>query len=141
MNETVRALVDTMLPGGGGFPSAASVGCAEWLESEARFRSSVATLADLLSSDFAGLSTDDRVAQLSAIEGKHAALFDSVTAAVYSAYYTRPAVLAALEEMSGYKATPPQPGGYELPRFDPAVLDVPRSRGSLWRDPDKELGS
>jgi hypothetical protein len=108
---------------------------------QARFRPALDALIAVLPGDFAALSAEARTDALKAVEAGKADLFDAATVAIYSAYYTRPHVLAAIEAARGYKAGPPQPGGYALPAFDPEILRVPRSRARLWRDPNTEAST
>jgi hypothetical protein len=46
----------------------------------------------------------------------------------YRGYYTLPVVRRAVGV-----DRPPQPIGYELPPFDPALLAVQRQRAPFWR--------
>ena len=135
----IDAILDTMLPGGEGFPPASATGAAAWLEGQARFRPALDDLASRLPPDFATSAPGARTEMLRILEAEEPAVFDAATVAIYSAYYTRPAVLAAIEAARGYKAAPPQPGGYALAPFDAALLAVPAARAALWRDPDKEV--
>ena len=134
MKQVLDAVLDTMLPGGDGFPGGA--GSAEWLMAQARFGPALQALAAALPDGFVALSPDARTQALKAAEADIPEVFDAATIALYSAYYTRPDVLAAIEAARGYKAVPPQPGGYELPAFDPDILAVPMARDALWRDPN-----
>ena len=59
--------------------------------------------------------------------------FTSVINMAYTAYYTDPRVLHALQSRTGYQATPPQPAGYQLAEFDTALLERVRARPPLWR--------
>ncbi len=141
MSAKMTALLDTILPGGEGFPSASTASVGAWLVTQERFLPSVEKLIGQLPEGFAHAAPPIRTDMLSSLEKKEPALFDIVTVAVYSGYYTRPEVLAVIETERGYKATPPQPGGYDLPAFDPTLLSVPASRPPQWRDPEKELQS
>jgi len=138
MSATLSALLDTLLPGGEGFPAASKARTDEWLAGEARFRETVERTLALLPEGFAGFSDAGRTKTLRDIETNHRELFDAMVVAAYSAYYTRPAVLGVIAALCGYKSGPPQPGGYDLPAFDPEILAVSRSRLTLWRDPKTE---
>jgi hypothetical protein len=50
----------------------------------------------------------------------------------YRGYYTLPEVQRAV----GWEPRPPQPLGYELPHFDPSLLDAQRRRAPFWRRAD-----
>lgn len=135
MKQTLDAILDTMLPGGDGFPNGAATGASDWLLKQDRFRPALEALIAELPSSFAEDTTAARTSALQAVEARSPAAFDAATIAIYSAYYTRADVLAAIEAARGYKAGPPQPGGYDLAAFDPEILAVPRTRTALWRDP------
>ena len=138
MKREIEAILETMLPGGYGFPGGAVTGAVDWLETQDRFRPALEALIAELPSSFVEDSPEARTNSLEAAERRIPAVFDVATVAVYSAYYTRAEVLAAIEAIRGYKAGPPQPGGYDLPAFDPGILAVPRARTALWRDPTRE---
>ncbi len=66
---------------------------------------------------------------LETVEQEHPAFFVALVDHTYRGYYTMPAVHAAI----GYESRPPQPRGYRLPPFDPALLDQQRTRAPFWR--------
>ena len=134
----LTALLDALLPGGEGFPSASAIGLAVWIDGHERFAPVVQDLLDRLPDGFATMSGDKRMRTIETVESEHSSLFGSALVAAYSGYYTHPDVLAVIEARCGYKAQPPQPGGYQLPAFDEAILALPRTRAPLWRDPAKE---
>lgn len=138
MKQVLEAVADTMLPGGLGFPLATKTEAVDWLLEQPRFLPSLEALAGELPAGFKDAGSPERVDMLKTVEARAPDIFDAATVAIYSAYYTRPEVLAAIETARGYKAGPPQPGGYALPAFDPSILAVPGSRGRLWRDPEEE---
>ncbi len=140
MNARLDALLDTMLPGGDGFPSASAAGVREWLLGESRFAHALAEVLELLPERFEDQEFDVRAELLAKIEKTAPGRFNDAVLAAYSGYYTRPSVLAVIETACGYKAGPPQPGGYELPPFDESILNVPGSREPSWLDPSKETG-
>ena len=137
MKQIIEAVADVMLPGGSGFPRAAETGAVHWLMGQSRFLPSLEALASELPAGFED-GVSERTKTLKTVEMEAPDIFDAATVAIYSAYYTRPEVLAAIATARGYKAGPPQPGGYALPAFDPSILDVPSSRGRQWRDPEQE---
>jgi hypothetical protein len=136
---SATALLDTLLPGGEGFPPASGVGLDGWIAGRPRFAPALAELVAALPEDFATRAPAARTATLTALEADRPELFGAVVVAAYSGYYTNPEVLAVVEARCGYKARPPQPGGYALPAFDPAILAVPRARAPLWRDPNRDM--
>ena len=90
MSDILNAVLDAMLPGSDGFPSGAEVGAAEWLETQDRFRAALEELAEKLQPGFARLAREGRSERLAILEAEDPSLFDAVTVAIYSAYYTRP---------------------------------------------------
>lgn len=138
VDQRLQAVVTQLLPGGQGFPSAGDVDLAAWIGGQSRFAAAIEWLLENLPGDFAKMSPDAQKAALEALEAADAERFGSVVVAAYSGYYTRPEVLAVIEAERGYKARPPQPGGYELDVFDPALLAVPSGRPPSYRDPNRE---
>ena len=141
MSRMIGAIMDTLLPGGAGFPSASEAGAPERIMTEERLLVPLRALADRLPPDFAGMPSPRRADLLAALEAASPALFSDAVVASYSAYYTRPAVLAVIEAACGYKARAPQPGGYDVSPFDPDLLAIPRSRAASWRNPRTEAGA
>ncbi len=78
---------------------------------------------------FADLDPVGQTRVLEQIEQEHPAFFVALVEHTYRGYYTMPAVHAAI----GYESRPPQPRGYRLPPFDPALLDQQRARQPFWR--------
>ncbi len=138
MNERLIAMLDTLLPGGYGFPSASAAGVPEWLLGESRFAHVLTEMLELLPEGFEDQVPVIRAELLARVETAAPGRFNEAVVATYSGYYTRPAVLAVIETACGYKAGPPQPGGYELPPFDDSILEVPGSRQPNWLDPNGE---
>jgi hypothetical protein len=130
------ALLDTLLPGDHSFPGASAVGLGAWIAAEPRFAPALDAVLARLPEDFATREAEAREAILAALEAEGFAPFGTLVVGAYSGYYTHPEVLRAIEAETGYKARPPQPGGYALPAFDPEILAVPRARGPLYRDPE-----
>ena len=137
----IGAIMDTLLPGGDGFPSASEAGAADWVLTEERLVLPLRALADRVPCDFEAMTPSARAEILTAMEAEFPAAFSDAVVAAYSAYYTRPAVLAVIEAACGYKARAPQPDGYALSPFDPELLVVPRARAASWRNPRTEAGA
>lgn len=133
----LAAVLDVLLPGGEGFPPASDVGLADWIMEQPRFAGAVDWLLAALPDD----DSADLTAALRALEDSQPEPFGALIVAAYSGYYTHRDVLAVIEAKAGYKARPPQPGGYALEAFDPEMLAVPRSRPPSYRDPKKEHAS
>lgn len=77
---------------------------------------------------FARLGLDEQDDLLRRAEEEAPVFFDLLVRQTYQGYYTHPTIVAAL----GLPASP-QPAGYSLPPFDPALLDAVRARGPVWR--------
>lgn len=131
-----RAL-SCLLPGQPPFPPAGRLGLEAFILAEPRFAGAVrAVLA--ASPGLEQLADDEADAHLRQIEMAQPEIFGPFLVAAYSAYYTHPEVLAAIQAQTGYRAGPPQPGGYQLDPFDAEMLAVPAARPAQWRDPRKE---
>ena len=125
----LETLLATLLPGDADWPSGALIAA----DVAADAPDAVAVLAEALP----GLAAGDEAA-LHAAEAAHPAAFERLVSAAYLAYYTAPPVREVLARLTGYENRPPQPLGYELPPFDPALLALQRARAPVWRDPDKD---
>ena len=79
---------------------------------------------------FEGLDPETQVAVLQAVEAEAPLPFRVLVRQTYNAYYTHPAVLAAV----GYTLPAPQPEGFAVEAFDDGRLDPVRRRGPIWRD-------
>lgn len=134
MDTALTAALVTLLPGDDRFPAATTIGLACRLLALDHLRPAAEAALARLPSTFAALSVDDRTQTLRAWEAADPQGFSALVTAAYSAYYTHPTVLAAVEQVTGYAARPPQPEGYTLAAFDEAIAAVPRRHGSLWRD-------
>src|SRR4051794_37524693 len=77
--------------------------------------------------EFCALTSERQIAVLQGVELTSPAFFTALVEHTYRGYYTHPAVLRVLG------SRPPQPIGYELPPFDPAILDRQRERAPFWR--------
>jgi hypothetical protein len=128
---TLDALLDTLLPGDADWPAGGTLGLAAAVAAD--LGPAADTLLARVAADFAAGDADARETALRALEAAEPAAFARLVDAAYLAYYTAPAVRAALERVTGYAARPPQPLGYDLPPFDESVLAVQRRRAPFWR--------
>ena len=78
---------------------------------------------------FVDLSGGEQDRALRAVEEAHPGFFGALVDHTYRGYYTHPRVYRAI----GYDHRPPQPLGYELPLFNPAMLAKQRGRKPFWR--------
>jgi hypothetical protein len=116
-------VLSTLLPANGELPPAGDMGLQGPLVIDAHWSPE----------DFASSSEESRVETLSALEAAEPRMFANIVNLAYNAYYTDARVLALVEEKTGFTATPPQPLGYDLEPFDPAVLATTAQREPFWR--------
>ncbi|HEY3057508.1 MAG TPA: gluconate 2-dehydrogenase subunit 3 family protein [Chloroflexota bacterium] len=81
----------------------------------------------LTASEFVTLDDARQVSVLRVVEESSQAFFTALVEHAYRGYYT----LRAVQRTIGMR--PPQPLGYELPPFDPTILDQQRQRSPFWR--------
>lgn len=133
-NETLRALMDTLLPGGDGFPPASATGMVGLLA--ARLRNADAALPDRLIAAVKAQgpwpSTPqtwrEAVARLEAVEPK---LFEELRKYTYLTYYEQPETIAAIRALGLRYNTSPLPEGYPTEPFE-AAHDAPRHSRGRW---------
>jgi hypothetical protein len=128
-------LLDTLIPGDTDFPRGGRIATA--LAAHDRFGPQLAAILDLLPPDVRETDTATRIATLQAIESTHPEAFGALIAAVYSLYYSDPAVARVIGRLTGHSAAPPQPQGHALPPFDPAMVAIPAARPPLYRPTPK----
>lgn len=131
--DGLAAVLDTILPGDDAFPSASAVGLAERLMDHPFFAVPTRAALALLPNDLQASDTQTRVVTIATLEANHPAVFGPFITAVYSAYYAAAPTLEAVEAETGYEARPPQPEGYALKPFDPALLAIPAARAPHYR--------
>lgn len=81
---------------------------------------------------FAENDADDQDAVLRAVERAHPLFFSALVEHTYRSYYTHPRVQRAI----GHNPRAPQPLGYDLPLFDPSMLERQLQRAPFWRRTD-----
>lgn len=125
MVEKLISVVDALIPGDGAFPKASDVGVHGVLVSRLRELHGAQAYSQLLQA--VGDGPGDVVA--THLERDHPDLFTTVRMIVYLAYYEQPAVIQVIREMGFVYNDSPQPLGYELEPFNPAV-DQPDVQGA-----------
>lgn len=127
----LRALVDELIPGGDGWPSASEAGVhgilALRLFAE-QDGSESALLARLLGWENGGLSSDDaetRIAAIKAFERTDPDLFDRIYTAAVLAYYETPFVIETIRNAGRPYSHRPHVTGYAMAPFD-FNRDMPR---------------
>ncbi len=133
-DDMLQGLIDTLLPGGHGFPAASGTGMAGLLA--ARLQAADPTLLGRVAD---GLRTQgalpdsaagwhDATARLEASEPK---LFDEVRKYAYLTYYEQSGVIAAIRALGLRYNDAPLPDGYPAEPFDPGK-DTPRHMRGRW---------
>ncbi|BCP54742.1 hypothetical protein K32_33590 [Kaistia sp. 32K] len=130
----VAALIDTMIPGDGDFPSASEAGVAALVAARAKEMHGPAFLAGLREAldrggPFADAEEAERVARLAAHERAKPADVQAVCVVLYLSYYGAASVKAAIRRMGLQYPDAPQPDGYRMSAFnaqDP--LEAPTHR-------------
>jgi len=83
---------------------------------------------------FAALSGEEQDTCLRTVEQANPDSFALLVEHTYRGYY----VLLAVQRALGLSGNPPQPEGYHLAPFDPALLAKQRQRAPFWRRIDTE---
>ena len=127
------ALFDTLLPGDGNFPPASATSLAARVAMHDRFAATLPPILARLPQGFGDRPATARIETLRAVELANPSAFAALQTGAYSLYYTHPAVAAAIARTTGLVARPPQPEGYTLKPFDPALVAVPAARRRQYR--------
>jgi hypothetical protein len=125
--HALAAVLDTLLPGGEGFPSASATDTAAFLLDQVGGAALEEWLLPLLSGlddaaggEFAAGTAEQRTALLQQLEATQPLPFAKLLALAYYSYYAQPAVIAAIQALGHDYNQTPQPLGYEMAPFDPA---------------------
>jgi hypothetical protein len=114
-DSLLRALLSTLLPGNGEWPSAGETHVATFMAGRASelpdLARALVAVRDVLPSDFASRDLDARTAALRDAETRLADAFTLIVTEAYRGYYTDPRVLALIERKTHFPARPPQPLG------------------------------
>jgi hypothetical protein len=145
-SSALRAALDRLIPPVDELPGAGTLVKLDDVDRMAdqhpRYRQPLAHFTEALSlastgSAFPSLTGEAQDTALRHIEASWPADFALVLELVYLAYYARPEV----HHRIGWRTGPLQPLGFELPPFDPAVLETVKRRRPLWRQaPDGVAG-
>lgn len=103
-----------------------------------RWRKSLLIVMDAVSLDpsaraaggWVALEEDEQVQALEAIEVNLPEHFDNFVHTVYAAYYSDDRVHRRI----GWRSGAPQPSGWDMPPWDPSVLDTVGQREPFWRE-------
>jgi hypothetical protein len=131
------SVLNTLLPANEELPGAGDMGLGGSLLIDATwspdFVDSLEWIGAELPAGFDELPEASRVATLSTLEALDGRQFANIMNLAYNAYYTDARVLSLIERETGFTATPPQPNGYDLEPFDPAILATTSQREPFWR--------
>lgn len=137
----LSAVMDLIVPSSDALPGAGEMGLAEKAEELAGqidlYGEALRRILDALSLEpsaraeggFVALEEDQRIAALKALESNLAKHFDKFVDLVYIVYYSDERV----HEKVGWRTGPLQPRGWELPPFDPTILETVSKREPFWR--------
>ena len=135
--DPLVAVLDTLLPGEGEWPSAGALGLAARVREGAELvpggAEGVAAVLAALPPEFTALPPEGRAGALAAQEAATPEPFERLVSEAYTAYYTDARVRAVLASLADYADRPPQPEGHALPPFDPARLSAVAARAPFWR--------
>jgi len=135
--EWLPAVLDTLLPPNRHLPAAGEMGVAGAVLVDAtwspEFAQALRWLGNELPVGFGAADEAIRVEALRTLEAAQPRQFATIVNLAYNAYYVQPDVLALIQSESGFTARPPQPLGYELEPFDPAVMAAISQRKPFWR--------
>lgn len=123
----ISALLSSLLPGDGDWPSAAATGLPAWfgrrIDASPALADAIGWLRTVLPTDFAIRAPSLREVDLKGCEAADPARFAVVVTEAVSGYYIDPAVLSVVEAKTGFPARPPQPMGHRLEPFDFSILE------------------
>ena len=133
--NTLTAVVDVLILGDVYFPSAAAVGTQSLVSSRIREQLGNGAFASIVtalnrSARFAESPRHEQIAIVERFAREEPELFSFLRFATYFSYYEMPAVVATLQMLGHDYNDAPQPLGYALPPFDPAVHLPSEPRGS-----------
>ena len=132
---SAEALLDTLLPGDGDFPSGGRIAIA--LAAHPRFSGPLNAILASLPSDFEVLDSTNRTTAVQTAETAKPDTFSALIVGIYSLYYTDPTVAKVIGKLTGHSVAPPQPHGHALSPFDPAMVAIPAARAPHYRPTPK----
>jgi len=139
-SETLAAVFATILPGDDLYPAASSLPMVERASDYPHFAPAIEGAVSALGADFASLSPAERMSALRDLERREPDLMSALVTAAYSLYYSDVTVLQVIAEDQNYTPRAPQPEGYRLEPFDPAVVAEPSRHAPSWRPTEHSHG-
>ena len=133
--RSLQSLLAGLLPGNGSWPCAADLDLEPAIASLAASSDAYAEALHLLAEVELPPRTDpDALEQaLTELQARQPAAFGSLMLLAYGAYYAHPAVLAVVEERSGYPARPPMPSGHPVLLAGPDRTPATAGGAPSWR--------
>lgn len=137
----LRDVLNRIVPAEDDFPGAGDLGIASRVhevvsESATLAKLFVSGLAQIevvaagdMGKDFRDLSPEEKDRVLRRVEQEQSDFFNALVQHTYNGYYTHPAIFPLI----GYEGHPPQPLGYAMKPFDPALLENVRKRAPFFR--------
>ena len=137
----LKDVMDIILPPIDDLPAAGEMGLAPIAEDVARqhsrYRSALEHVLDALSLEpsarveggFASLDDEQKTNALKALDANMPKYFGLFVDLVYIVYYSDERV----QNRIGWRTGPLQPRGWELPPFDPTILETVSKRKPFWR--------
>ena len=137
----LSAVMDLIVPAVDELPGAGEMGLADAAEEfagkEGKYGVALARVMDALSLEpsaraeggFAALDEEQRLSALRVLEANMPGYFDDFVDLVYIVYYSDERV----HKRIGWRNGPLQPLGWELPAWDPSVLETVSKRDPFWR--------
>jgi hypothetical protein len=124
--SVLSATLDTLLPGGEGYPPASATGIAAFLVRAAgpeavdtALRLGLGDLDTLAGGDFLALNSAGRSETLNLAEAEKTTFFTWLLRLAYLSYYAQPEVIAAIQADGHDYYQTPLPEGYHMDPFDP----------------------
>jgi hypothetical protein len=128
--------VDALLPGDGLFPAASATGAHGVLGDRLRETVGAAAPALLASAFISRGGFTDGAGAAAALAAAEPRMFDAAQTILTYAYYQSPAAIAAIRALGYSYNDAPQPNGYSMRPFDPAIDAPAAGRGSYVRTKD-----
>ncbi len=140
--DTLKSVMDLMIPASDGMPSASEAGGLRYLQSLMDHDKDIAadiakclTVVDAFSErsfqkPFPQLENNHRIAVLKDMENSAPGVFDTLRGYIYESYYTQPAIW----KLIGYELYPTDHLGPHLRPFDDSLLEQVRNMPKLYRD-------
>ena len=137
----LKRVMDVIVPAVDDLPGAGEMGLAgkaeELADRTADYGESLRRVLDALALDpsaraeggFASLDEEQQTAALKALEASMSKHFDNFVDLIYIVYYSDERV----HKRIGWRSGPLQPLGWEMPPFDPVILETVSKRKPFWR--------